>query len=146
MCFLAEATQTVAGSVHYQGLEPRNAQKAHPFPFAVAPNEARNWTDNGDHPGEKKPYIYTTGYAVKEPGADGTSRGIVWVPFPYDGRYYVKIKSRFSGNRSTAYIGMVTEAGGTRTLTIFRWNQRHESGDSPQTLVPGVWEFLAGGE
>jgi len=118
--------------VDYKHLEPRNTQKSPDQPYCVGPNGATNWTDNGDHPGEKKPYLYITRVAAKEAGTDGTMRGLIWVPMPHSGSWNVYVKYRATNHRGTGYVGLITKAGEQLHVKLWRWNQRGDTGAYPE--------------
>jgi len=148
ICFIHVEIHGEDGSVekvHYNNMEPRNQYrkgKAH----TGCPGGAKNWTDNGDHPGEKKSYLYTTAYPDKEAGADGTRRGYAFVPFSKPGRYDVKIRYRPTGNRTfqgfvVLYSKKIRNGQEEWAAHCYSWNQRGDGIHRTVTLAEGFRFF-----
>jgi len=145
ICFIhvrfvnAETGQEVKYS--YGDLEPRNEPKDPSLPYCDCPGDARNWTRADDHGNPNaKPYLYATGYPEKETGADGTRRGFVWAPLPHAGSWNVYIKWRATNNRGTAFPCIVYKEGGTLKVKVWKWNQRGDTGASPEIQL-GTFTF-----
>lgn len=127
----------------YNMMQPINYVHGSSKPYCAAPDDARNWTSNGDAPGSSKWYIYLTGYPEKQAGADGTYRGYAWVPAPGSGEWSTQIKWRTSGNRAaTTFVGVVYQREGARYMSLYRWNQRGDGGTYEVPVPGGAITFL----
>lgn len=129
--------------VDRMALEPRNIPKDPSLPYCDCPGEAHNWTSHDDHGGETT-HHFTTGHPEKEPGADGTYRGFVWVPFAKPGQWNVYIKWRATNNRGTGYVSLATKEDGTTLMVkVWKWNQRGDLGSHPEIqLGTGSFTFV----
>ncbi len=124
--------------VGWAQLEPRNVYRE--GPHCACPGGAKNWTRADDHGNENaKNYMYLTGYPQKQPGADGTWRGWIWMPIEYTPEACsIALKWRCTGARANrTYVGVCYRVEGIDYLLLYHWKQKWDGVENeyPERLL-----------